>query len=80
MERVYYYRRENGTWVFSLTDSIGIRHTVEKQEYAGGQYHRMLRYSNKNPQPLYLDIPDDFRTIRRFFLFTILLGRENMAG
>ena len=67
MNTIYYYKRENGDWVFSLEDSHGIRVTVEKDAYSGEQYHRMLRYSKKNPQRLYLDIMDDYLTIKRFF-------------
>ena len=67
MNTTYYYKRENGDWVFSLEDSHGIRRTLEKKEAIGEQYHRMLRYSKKNPQRLYLDIAEDYRTIKRFF-------------
>lgn len=63
----YYYRRGNGSYVFSLKDTTGIRRTVVKDEYTGEQYLRMLLYSKKNPQRVYLDIQEDYRLIKRFF-------------
>lgn len=67
MGAIYYYRRENGYWVFSLEDTNGIRTTVVKDEQAGEQYHRMLRFAKKSPKRLYLDLMDDYRAIKRYF-------------
>lgn len=64
---VYYYRRGNGSYVFSLEDTTGIRRTVVKDEYSGEQYLRMLTYSKKNLRRVYLDIQEDYRLIKRFF-------------
>ena len=66
-EGIYYYKRENGGWIFSLLDSHGIRRTVEKNDYTGGQYIRMLRYSKKEPTRLYLNLQEDYRLIKRLF-------------
>ena len=63
----YYYRRESGAWVFSTKDTTGIRRTIIKNEQAGAQYLRMLQYSKKNIHKLYLDIPEDYRTLKLFF-------------
>ena len=63
----YYYRRESGYWIFSTKDTLGTRRTIVKDAPAGEQYLRMLQYSKKNIHKLYLDIPEDYRIIKRFF-------------
>ena len=59
MEKVYYYRRGSGAWVFPdciLTDEReGVKHLIAKRK-AGA-------YTNK----LYLDIPEDYETIKQNF-------------
>ena len=66
-EAIYYYKRANGDWVFSILDSHGIRRTIEKDERPGEQYLTMLRYAKKTPKRLYLDLMEDYRLIKRFF-------------
>ncbi len=67
MNKSYYYKRLSGTWVFAQMDNFGIWRTLVKDEQSGEQYHRMLRYAKKCPERLYLDLPEDYRLIKRFF-------------
>lgn len=63
----YYYKREDGSFIFSVRDTIGIRRTIVKDATAGEQYLRMLQYSKKTIRKLYLDLQEDYRLIKRFF-------------
>ena len=67
METVYYYKREDGTWVFSLQGYTGERRTIVKNESGGAQYLRLLVHTNKEMQRLYPDIPREYEDIQRLF-------------
>lgn len=67
MDKVYYYKRENGDIIFSQKDNHGERHTLVMSEERGEEYLRMLREMKKNLECLFLDIPEDFQTIKYHF-------------
>lgn len=62
MEQVYYYKRADGSWIFSVDG-----HTIVKDANRGAQYHTLLRYMGKETWRLYLDIEADFNLIRQNF-------------
>ena len=63
MEKIYYYKRSSGTWVFCVEGQ-----TIVKQDtFKGAQYHRMLRFAKKELWRLYLDLPEDFEKIKKIF-------------
>ena len=55
----YYYKRENGDWVFSVTDYYGVRNTDVMSERAGARYLYLLREQGKEVRKLYLNVPED---------------------
>lgn len=63
MEKIYYYKRSSGAWVF-LVDGQTI---VKDDAFKGAQYHRMLRFAKKELWRLYLDLPEDFEKIKQSF-------------
>lgn len=68
MKHIYYYKRENGDWVFSLPDSDGGRSTAVNDERSGNVFFRLLvKKVDAELHRLYLDIPQDFETIREKF-------------
>ena len=59
---IYYYKRANGSWIFSVDGR-----TIVKDAYRGAQYHLMLRRLGKELWRLYLDIAADFKLIQENF-------------
>lgn len=59
MDRIYYYKTSDGMWHFSTG--------VKKDDAKAGEYIRMLRRIRKDVERLYLDIPQDFRKIKKVF-------------
>lgn len=62
MEKIYYYKRSSGAWVFCVDGQ-----TIVKDADKGAQYHRMLRFAKKELWRLYLDLPEDFEKIKQSF-------------
>ena len=58
-EPIYYYKDGKGRWHFSNGQI--------KEDAKVAQYIRMLRYAKYPLQPLYLDNPTDYETIKSVF-------------
>lgn len=56
---IYYYKDANGTFHFS-TGAV-------REERRAGEYLRMLRFSKRTTECLYLDNPEDYRIVRGLF-------------
>lgn len=75
MRNIYYYKKENGDWVFSIPDENGGRSTALNDERSGNVFFRLLVKKGAELSRLYLDIPEDFETIKELFF-----GREYWEG
>lgn len=61
---IIYYKRACGTWVFF---DYAKRETLVLNDVDGARHHLQERWRGNNLWRLYLDLPDDFDTIRRNF-------------
>lgn len=59
MDKIYYYKTEDGTWHFSTG--------AKKDDSRAAEYIRMLRKIKKDVERLYLDIPSDYEKIKQVF-------------
>ena len=59
MGKVYYYKTVGDVWHFSTG--------VSRDARRGNDYLRMLRYSGREVEKLYLDLPEDFEIIKSTF-------------
>ena len=59
MDKIYYYKTEDGIWHFSTG--------VKKDDSRAVEYIRMLGKIKKDVRRLYLDIPSDYEKIKQVF-------------